>query len=205
MFPLPGSPLRLEEMDGLAARLAGVPETLLRLAETAEWDTPQTLCWARALILAAVQAFGWPDREAGEARGLALARRFAEVERAFLPLCYAPAALTGENLFLLPPLHRFGFYCAEAFEALDSGDPEGYVRRLRAGLESSPAQKELVEFLTDHTPALQEPKPAPELLALAEQVRTMLAAYPPDDPAVAALKASPAYREIAHLIEGSGA
>ena len=33
----------------------------------------------------------------------------------------------------------------------------------------------------------------------------MLAAYPPDDPAVAALKASPAYREIAHLIEGSGA
>lgn len=205
LFPLPEKPLRLEEMDGLAARLAGVPETLLHLAETAEWDTPQTLCWARALILAAVKAFGWPDGGADEARGLALARRFAEVERAFLPLCYAPAALTGENLFLLPPLHRFGFHCAKAFEALDGGNPEGYVRRLRAGLESSPAQKELVEFLTDHTPALQGPKPAPELLLLAEQVRTMLAAYPPDDPAVAALKASPAYQEIAYLIEGGGA
>ena len=42
----------------------------------------------------------------------------------------------------------------------------------------------------------------PELLALAEQVRTLLAAYPADDPAVEALKQSAAYQKVAHLIEG---
>ena len=62
----------------------------------------------------------------------------------------------------------------------------------------------MVEFLLEHTPALQAPPPSPELLELAEKVRTMLAAYPADDPAVAALKASPVYLKVAHLIEGGG-
>ena len=44
-----------------------------------------------------------------------------------------------------------------------------------------------------------------DLLALAEKVRTILAAYPADDPAVAALKVSPAYRKVANLIEGDNA
>ena len=42
-----------------------------------------------------------------------------------------------------------------------------------------------------------------ELLELAEKVRTLLSAYDPTDPAVAALKQSPAYQKVAHLIEGS--
>lgn len=58
--------------------------------------------------------------------------------------------------------------------------------------------------MAKHTPELQPPPPSPELLALAEQVRTMLAAYDPNDPAVAAIKASPVYQRVAYLIEGSG-
>ena len=42
----------------------------------------------------------------------------------------------------------------------------------------------------------------PELLALAEQVRGILEKFPPNDPAVAELKASPAYQRVAPLIEG---
>ena len=200
-FPLPGKPLKLEEMDGLAGRLAGDKESLFRLAQTAEGNTPQALSWARALVLAAVQCFDWTSGEEAEARGHVLARKFAAVEKAFLPLCYAPEALTEEGLFLLPSLHRFGSYCARAFDALDAGDPVGCVRLLREGLTSCPAMKDMVEFLTDHAPGLQRPKPSPELLALAEQVRTLLAAYPPDDPAVVELKASPLYQEVAYLIE----
>ena len=60
----------------------------------------------------------------------------------------------------------------------------------------------MVEFLIDHTPQLQAPKPSSELLALAEQIRTILAAYPADDPAVAALKQSDVYQKVAQLIEG---
>ena len=48
-------------------------------------------------------------------------------------------------------------------------------------------------------------KSAKELLALAEQVRTLLASFDPSDPAVAAVKASEAYQKVAHLIEGAEA
>lgn len=72
---------------------------------------------------------------------------------------------------------------------------------MRAGLTSCESMKPVVEFLTDHTPELQQP--SQELLELAEKVRTLLSACDPTDPAVAALKQSPAYQKVAHLIEGS--
>ena len=94
-----------------------------------------------------------------------------------------------------------GWYAGRAFQALESGDNMGYVKLLRAGLESCPEMKIMVEFLTEHTPQLG-PSASQELLALAGQVRTLLAAYDPEDPAVAALKQSPVYQKVAHLIEG---
>lgn len=105
-------------------------------------------------------------------------------------------------MFLLPSLHRFGWWCARAFQALDGGDALGYVRLLRSGLEAYPGAGPMVEYLTENTPELQAPPPPPELLALAEQVRTLLAAYGPDDPAVQAIKESPVYQRVAYLIEG---
>ena len=203
-FPLPEKPLNVETMDLLASRLAGEPEALFRLARTVEWDVPQTLCWAQGLLLAAVRAFDWKEDTFDREGGLALARRFAAVEKAFLSLCYTPEALTEEGLFLLPLLHRFGWYCAQAFDALEAGDAAMYARHLREGLASCPEMKPMAEFLAKHTPELQPPPPSPELLALAEQVRTMLAAYDPNDPAVSAIKASPVYQRVAYLIEGGG-
>lgn len=198
-FPLPEKPLQLEEMDALAARIAQEPELLRPVLRQAadHTGTRQGLAWARGLALAAVQTEKWDDA----AQGMELARLFAEVERAFLPLCYAPEALQ-EDLFLLPPLHRLGFHCARAFAALDAGDAAGFTRCLRAGLAACEGAKAMVEFLLEHTPALQKEEPSAELLALAERVRTMLAAFSPDDPAVAALKASPVYQRVANLIEG---
>ncbi|MDE7219972.1 MAG: hypothetical protein K2O45_10190, partial [Oscillospiraceae bacterium] len=75
-------------------------------------------------------------------------------------------------------------------------------RLLRKGLDTAKDMKPMVEFLTEHTPQLQEAKPTGELLELAEKVRAMLSAYPPDDPAVAMLKQSAAYQKVAQLIEG---
>ena len=201
-FPLEERPLLLEEMDGLAAGLAREGEALygiLRRAAAEDFaGSWQTLAWVRALALAAVRACGWED----EARGLALARTFGKVEGAFLTGCYAPEVLREGNLFVLPSMHRFGWYCAQAFAALEAGDAADYARLLRAGLESNPAMKPMVEFLTKHTPELQAPGPGAELLALAEKVKALLAAYPAGDPAVLAVKASPAYQRVAYLIEG---
>lgn len=197
-FPLPGKTMNMEEMDALVGRLAPLGG-LLQLAEAAPQEGLQALCWRRALLLAAVRGFDWKD----ETQGLALAGAFVGVERQFLPLCYAGTALTEDGVFMLPPLHRFGWYCAQAFEALDTGDAAGYVRLLREGLAVCEGVKDMVEFLLDHTPELQEkPEPSAELKTLADQIRTVLANFSSDDPAVEALKQSEAYQKVAHLIEG---
>lgn len=195
MFPLPGHPMSVEEMDELAGRLVPLGG-LMELAEAVSSEELQALCWRRALLLAAVRSFDWKDK----AQGLMLAKAFVELERQFLPVCYAPEALNRENLFLLPPLHRFGWYCAQAFDALDAGDAAGYVRLLREGLAMCQGVKDMVEFLIDHTPELKTP--SEELKALAEQIRAVLANFAPDDPTVASLKQSEAYQKVAYLIEG---
>lgn len=202
-FPLPDKPLDMETMAGLAARLAQDQQRFLPLAlRLAERRERPELVWLQLLLAAAVRSYPWGGKEQEEAAGMTLARAFARMEQEFLPLYYAEDTLREERLFTLPALHRLGWYCVRAFDALDAGDTAGYVRLLREGLNTCEGMKPLVEFLMDHTPELQKPAaPSAELLALAEQVRTILAQFPPDDPAVMALKQSEAYRQVAYLIE----
>ncbi len=201
LFPVPGKPMKIEEMDALAARIAPLGKLLADLvvdaAEEGVDDMP-SLCWNRALALAAVKSCDWTDGQ----QGMALCRAFAKIEGAFLPKYYVSDLLSDENIHLLPPMHRFGWYCSRAFWALDAGDSTTYVRLLRQGLESCTEAKLIVEFLLKQLEESQKIQPTPELLALAEQVRILLAAYPADDPAVGALKQSAAYQKVAHLIEG---
>lgn len=201
-FPLRGRPLTIEQMDLLAGGVAREQDELHELVgQTARAelpDSPQGLGWARGLCMAALKVCPWKEIDAET--GLRLARAFARVEKAYLPVCYAGEMLTEENLLLLPPLHRFGWYCAQAFGALDAGDGLGYVRLLREGLGAYEGVKDMVEFLIDHTPGLKDP--SQELKALAEQIRAVLAKFAPDDPAVAVLKQSEAYQKVAYLIEG---
>ena len=200
-FPLPGKPLKMEEMDTLAARMARSGGPLFGLAVLAADETPsdwQALAWARGLALAAVRSCDWTD----EQQGMDLCRAFAKIEDAFLPKYYAGGLLCDENIFILPPMHRFGWYCGKAFWALDAGDSAAYVRLLRQGLEVCPEGKPMVEFLLRQLEESRKVQSTPELLTLAEQVRALLAQYPADDPAVEALKQSAAYQKVAHLIEG---
>lgn len=201
-FPVPGRPLAIEKMDALAARLAQEKGELFALVrQTADKGIPQNaqeLAWIRGLCMTALKGCAW--KETDEETGLLLVRTFARVERAYLPLCYTQEVLNEENLLLLPPMHRFGWYCAQAFEALDAGDAAGYVRLLRAGLIVCEGVKNIVEFLLKSTPELEDH--SEELKALAEQIRAVLAKFSPDDPAVAVLKSSEAYQKVAYLIEG---
>ena len=194
-FPLPDRPMKMEEMDMLAPRLVqengDVADLLL-----ANSNNPQELLWRKSLALAAILACKWKDG----AQHLALAKAFAQIEEQFLKFCYSAELLRPENMFALPPMHRFGWHCARAFEALDSGDVKAYVRHLREGLSTCEGMKDMVEFLIKHTPELQSP--SQELLELADKVRGMLAAFDPGDPAVAAIRQSPVYQKVAYLIEG---
>lgn len=203
-FPLPDKPMKMEELDILAGRLSQNAEYLhpliARLAEENPQRNMQALVWARGLALAAICTGNWQDKSQTE-RNMTTVRTFARVEGAFLPRCYAAEALTEDNIDILPPMHRFGWYCARAFAALDSGNTTDYVHLLHAGLETYKDMKTMVEFLIDNTPELQTPPPSAELLSLSEQVRTVLARFSPDDPMIVALKQSEAYQKVAHLID----
>ena len=76
------------------------------------------------------------------------------------------------------------------------------MQLLREGVTAYPGTKKMAAFLLEHTPEVQELiVPPPEVQALANQVRTIMARYEPDDPAVIALKQSEAYQKVAHLLE----
>ena len=225
-FPMPGKPLQLEEMSRLVNRLLQERESFFTLVEKIMSGnygrTLQSLCWAKELITAALKNNDWAAGKIPEgkmitlsmdgpaeshedlvARGMNIARAFAQVERKYLPLCYAQDILRREALFVLPPLHRFGWYCAQAFQALDRGDQVGYVRLLREGLSDCESAKDVAEFLLEHIPDVKPQEPSAELTALAEQVRAMLERFSTDDPMLEALKQSEAYQKVAYLIEGS--
>lgn len=200
-FPFADRPLRAEELNALAYRMREENGALVELTRRAAREDPagdvRQLAWASIVALAAVQSCRWKDVE----EGLALCRAFLRIEGAFLTRYYSPEMLREENIPLLPQIHRFIWHYERAFAALDAGDKTGYVHRLKEALMSCESMKPMVEFLLEHTPELQPPPPGPELLALAEQVRTILAAYDPKDPAVEALKASKAYQKVAYLLE----
>lgn len=204
-FPRQDHPLTIEQMDKLIAGIAQEPSDLFDLVRHigAVPKNVQALGWVRGLCMAALKVCSW--KEIDRDTGILLVRTFAQVEKSYLPVCYTAEILQEENLLLLPPFHRFGWYCAQAFDALDNGDATSYVRLLREGLNTYEGAKEMVEFLIDHTPEVQAPPPSAELLSLAEQIRTVLANFSPEDPAVAALKQSEAYQKVAYLIEGAPA
>lgn len=209
-FPLPEKPMKMEELDILSGRLAQekdyIRPLLNRLSETNLQMDLQSLDWARALILSAIRSISDWNEPLQTDWNQMIVQIFVQVEKIFLPCCYAAGALNEKNIDILPPMHRFGWYCTQAFDALENGNLVGYVRFLRAGLKSCGDMKPMVEFLLEHTPELQaQPAPSAELLTLAEQIRGVLANFAPDDPAVAALKQSEAYQSVAHLIEGAPA
>jgi len=200
-FPLPGHPIGIEELANIAGQLAqDTPRfynLVLHTAENAQGKAG--LAWAQSLLIAALRANSWKDEETG----LSLARAFAQTEKVFLPLYYASDILCEENLFLLSPMHRFGWHCIQAFYALDAGDKMQYIHFLRSSLTACGGVKSMVKFLTEHTPEIQSPPPSEELKALAGQIRSVLSMYAPDDPAVMLLKQSDAYQQVAYLIEGA--
>lgn len=204
-FPLPGKCTNVELLDSLSGRLSEDKDQFfplaLRLLDHVDSEDWQGLVWANSVAAAAVRTYPWRKDEPNVEQGMALARAFAKVEGEILPLSYSPEILKAERMFALPPLHRFGWYCAQAFEALGAGSAASYVRLLREGLTACEGIKDMVEFLLGNTPELKDP--SNELKAMAEQIRAVLAKFSPDNPAVSALKQSEAYQKVAYLIEGT--
>ncbi len=61
----------------------------------------------------------------------------------------------------------------------------------------------MIEFLISNI--AQPEEPSRKLMMLAEQIRTVLARFSPNDPQIVALKSSEAYQKVARLIVGTPA
>lgn len=132
-----------------------------------------------------------------------LCKKFVDIAAGYLPSYYNPDLLSDINEWkTLPSPHRFALCLLQGRAALEQGDQIGYIHALRDALKASPYMKEAVKYLQAHPIWLVI---APELKLLAEQVKTILAQYRSDDPAVTALKQSEAYQKVAYLIEGMSA
>ncbi len=133
---------------------------------------------------------------------------FIFVADKFLVSCYNPELLKNEEFIVcIPTLHLFSWYLVKA-NNLKSENPLEYIKTLRTLINKIPQSKQVVEFLIEIFQKEAEIKKqekikntSPELLKMAEQLKTMLSALPENSPELMAIKQSPVYKQLAFLIE----
>lgn len=72
---------------------------------------------------------------------------FSKLIGDFVNNLYNPDLLNEEDIGVLSPLHRFGYYMYLANESLDSGDKASYIRNLKKGLLQHDKMNEVIEIL----------------------------------------------------------
>ncbi len=185
---------------GLVRHLAGGLDALLQWPEfTAEDPAPGRVFWRFQLAAAAAGALDWKN---GAARR-EWCGAFCKHAEAYIKTFYNPAILREDAVHLLPEPAYFGWHMARAYAAVAAGDTADCVRRLRTALRAFPGMGNMISFLLAEAQNAAQRRSAPsgEMLALAQKVRAILSQYPEDHPAVAAIRASEAYRQVAYLIE----
>jgi len=88
------------------------------------------------------------EHKLGYDEKLELYNRFITMVSVYVSNIYNADLLADDSdIGVLPPLHRFGYYCAVALQALESGDGLTYIRTLRRAIDENIGMKEVVEFL----------------------------------------------------------
>jgi len=175
------------------------------MAHTAEDETcegPKMWFWNYALLIKAAELADW---DSGDEESISWLREsYRVMNRMFLNWYYNPNVLNEVGVQVLPAAHRFGWLYMQAEDERKQERFSECLRLLRSALDTAPYMKRMVQWevrQVENDVSARQPAPSEELLELAEKVRAVLAAYAPDDPAVVALKATPAYQSVAHLIE----
>ena len=135
-----------------------------------------------------------------------LKESFYNISKLYLTNLYRDEILENDSVFAtLPALHRFSIYFVIA---IDSTDIKEKISLLRQALTEEPKMKELVNITLEKLQKEQKKLEAekqlsasPELVELAKQIKVMLDNYPENSPELLAIKQSPVYKQVAHLIE----
>lgn len=198
LFPAKFYQQNSEVWGSVASALPILPKLcakFLSYVENVPALTPEQQSWYSSLASALLAEKKWDS----QTQAVALCRCFAQVDQELVAQMYLPQMLTEDCIHLIPIGHRFSWYLKQAFEAIQTGDLKASIAILRKALESAPVYNAAIDALLDYVSTLNS---SPELLALAEKIRGILSQYSPDDPAVQAIKQSPAYQKVAYLIDG---
>ena len=139
---------------------------------------------------------------------MTLINNFIFVADEFLNTCYNTELLKNEkHITCITTTHLFAWYLVKANNLKETNSLE-YIKTLRVLLNKIPESKQVVEFLIEEFQKEESNKKqeqiknaSPELIAMAEQLKTMLAALPENSPELLAIKQSPMYKQVAFLIE----
>lgn len=209
-IPFPEKLLQTVDFEGicqsasyLVNHLEHPIEQILDFTGTLEASDFTAVTWRFELLSAACAWFKW--------KNVSLANRlytaFCDASKRYLSLIYPVELLrSGQMGALLPQNCRFAHQCVQAEEQLSSGQQSTCIQTLRSMLDTAPAMREMVLFLTDRVGHIAEEiqmrsTVSPEMIALAKQIRDVLSQYPEDDPTVFVLKNSEQYQKMKFLIE----
>lgn len=156
----------------------------------------QLLYWMLAAALMQKENFS-DSKTAHELR-----EAYANTAEKYLNRYYAPDVLACQGACCaLNEIDKFSLLYLMARSLQAQGDRSAYIHSLRSALRTAPEMKYFVTFLMEHEKKEMKQQASPELVALAKNIRAILARYPSNDPSVVALKQSAAYQKVAYLIE----
>ena len=148
-----------------------------------------------SLLTSAASCIPWDQGELSDYVGNTLLR----IGKQCVNALYSQTLLqTPQQWNVLPVSHHFLLILCSGYEKLVQGDELGWTASLREAIEVLPDMRRMVQFFMEHPPETPRSR---ELKELAQKVKALLSQYPEDDPAVLAIKQSPIYQRVAHLLE----
>lgn len=209
-IPFPQSLFQTVNFDGirrtasyLVGHLESPAEEILAFTETLDTEDLTSAVWRFELLSSACVWFKWKNADLSER----LYAAFCAASEEYLTLAYSPALLKSPQMQAVLPVNcQYAYGCVQAERQLAAGDSLACVHTLRDMLDIVPSMRDMVLFLTGRVDRVSKEARvrsalSPELVALAKQIRSLLARYPENDPAVFVLKSSEQYQKMKFLIE----
>ena len=115
----------------------GVPESYL--------TSIKKFAWINALYeKASYRSFNLDDN-----RRYDLYMQFISLLGDYVSNVYNSEILNDDDINVLPPLHRFGYFMMQAQMSYSEGDRTGYVRGLKKALKSCESMREIISFIIE--------------------------------------------------------
>jgi len=114
------------------------------------YGMPETYCASIkqfAFLNAMYEKASYRSFELNDADRLELYTRFVSLLGDYVSNIYSPEVLNPDDIEVLPPIHRFGYFMSEAVKSLGEENKAGYIREMKHALQHCESMREIVSFM----------------------------------------------------------